>query len=278
MFQKRLATSLVLVSIITSLIVLAPWPRFVCVGVILLALALREFFYMMDQRGLSPLVFFGIFSGIVFFLVQFISTYYPFIEVSFDLTSLTTFLIVFGTFLVVLARFGKVALIPCIATTLLGVFYVAWLFSFIVKIRYFEGGMGHWFLLFLILVTKATDIAAYGFGSLWGKRKLIPMISPRKTVEGALGGMLGALFAGLVFFFFLAKQLWPLEFADVIFLSILFGFFSQIGDIIESALKRDAGIKDSGVILPGMGGVLDLVDSLLVTSPLMYFYMVQRML
>ena len=278
MFYKRLVTSLILVSFITFVIVYAPWPLFLGVGIILVTLALGEFFQMMKERGLSPLVFFGIFSGILLFLVQFISIRCPWVSIRLDLNSFVYFLIIFGTLLIVLARFGKVQLIPCIAVTLMGVFYVAWLFSFVVKIRYFPGGTGHWFLLFLILVTKATDVAAYGVGSLWGKRKLVPMISPRKTVEGALGGLLGALLMGSVFFVFLANRLRPLEFIDIIFLSFLFGFSSQVGDIIESALKRDAGVKDSGGILPGMGGVLDLLDSILVTGPLMYFYMVQRVL
>lgn len=278
MFQKRFLTSIVLISSVTLLIFFAPWPLFMGIGILLGSLALKEFFKMMDERGLHPLVFFGIFSGIVLFLVEFISIHYPSVETSLDLTPMTYFLIVFGTFLVVLARFGHVALIACIAATLMGIFYVTWLFSFMVKIRYFQGGMGHWFLLFLLLVTKSTDVAAYIVGSILGKRKLIPVVSPRKTVEGAVGGLLGALLMGLAFFGVWGSRLEPLRWTDIVFLSILFGFFAQIGDIIESALKRDSGIKDSGSIFPGMGGVLDLIDSLLVTGPLMYFYMVLRIL
>ncbi len=278
MFQQRFLTSIVLIFLVPFLIFLAPWPLFLGMCIFLVSVALREFYSMMDKKGLYPLVFFGIFSGIIVILTQFVSIRYPAVNREFDLNSLTTFLIVMGVLLVVLSRFGKVQVISCIASTLLGVFYVAWLFSFLIKIRYFPGGMGHWFLLFVLLVTKVTDIAAYIVGSLIGKKKLVPSISPGKTVEGAIGGFLGAIGLGSLLFVLLKSKLAPLEWHDILFLSGLFGFFSQLGDIIESSLKRDAGVKDSGSILPGMGGFLDLLDSILITVPLMYFYMLGSIL
>jgi len=276
MFEKRLFYTIVLILSVISLIFFAHWPVFFGIGIILISLGQWEFYQMMDRRGFKPFLFYGIFCGIVILTVQFVSIFYPAIEYDFELSGLTSFLIVFGAFLVALARFGKIDLISSIATTLMGIFYVGWLFSFLVKIRFFPVGDGNWFLLFVLLVSKSTDIAAYVVGSTLGRHKLLPAVSPKKTVEGAAGGVIGALLVGVGFYVFGKKHLAPLSFNDVLFLSFLFGFFAQLGDIIESALKRDAGVKDSGGVFPGMGGMLDLVDSLLVTGPLMYFYLVQR--
>lgn len=276
MFEKRLFYTFFLILAVILFIFLAPWQVFFGIGLILTSLAQWEFYQMMDHRGFKPFLFFGTFCGLLVVTVQFISILNPVIEYKYELSGLTGFFVVFGTFLVALARFGKIELIGSIATTLTGVLYVAWLFSFLAKIRFFPAGDGNWFLLFVLLVSKATDVAAYVVGSTLGKHKLIPAVSPKKTVEGAVGGILGAVLIGSAFYIFGQKHLMPLRLSDVLFLSFLFGFFAQLGDIIESALKRDAQVKDSGGVFPGMGGMLDLIDSLLVTGPIMYFYLVQR--
>lgn len=278
MFQKRFLTSIFLIVGVTATILYAPKPFFMGMGTLLVIIALKEFYAMMDDRGLRPLLFFGTFSGVVLYNMQFVVIQYPWLEKSMDLSSITVFMIVFGTFFTVLSRFGKVPLIACISTTLTGIFYVAWLFSYIVKIRYFEAVQGNWLLLFFILVTKSTDMAAYCIGKLMGKTKLIPAVSPNKTLEGAIGGMIGSLLIGIAFYEIWRVNLAPLQLTDIVILCIVLGFFSQIGDILESALKRDAGVKDSGIIIPGMGGVLDVMDSLLITAPIMYFYMLLRTL
>lgn len=278
MFEKRLVTTIILTLTVTFLIFRASWPVFLGVASLLAGLAQWEFYKMMDQRGMRPLLFFGLFAGVLLIVIQYVSIRYPSLERAFDLSAMTYFLIFIGAFLVVLSRFGQVEVISCISTTILGVFYVSWLFSFLVKIRFFHGVNGSWFVLFVILVTKSTDIVAYLAGSTLGRRKLLPAISPKKTIEGAVGGMAGAVLVGLLFYVLGAAKMAPLRLGEIIFLSFLFGFFSQLGDIIESALKRDAGLKDSGAWLPGVGGFLDVVDSLLVTAPLMYFYMVQRII
>ncbi|MBI1870285.1 MAG: phosphatidate cytidylyltransferase [Chlamydiae bacterium] len=276
MFQKRFFTSILLILSMIWVIFFAPWLFIWGVGMILVILGQKEFYQMIDERGLHPLHFFGIFAGVFFFTAQLMAIQYPFLEKSFDLTNLIFFLVLFATMIIALTRFGKVAFVPSVATTLMGILYIPWLLSFLIKIRYFEGVRGDVFLTFTLLVTKSTDIFAYLIGSLFGKRKLVPILSPKKTVEGALGGMFGSLLAGQLFFTFSGASLQPLKRWDVFSLAILFGSFSQIGDMIESALKRDAGRKDSGRILPGMGGILDLIDSLLVTGPIMYFWLVLR--
>ena len=277
MFEHRLLSSLCLILTVTLLIFLAPWQLFLGICILLVYLAQIEFYRMMTQRGLEPLVFLGIVSGIAVQAAQFFAIGHPSLEKNIDLTSLTYFLILSGIFLGVLGRFGKISVLSSMASTWLGVFYVAWLFSYVIKIRYFPGVLGNWFLLFALLTTKSTDIAAYLIGSAFGKRKLIPMISPKKTVEGALGGIFGAGLAGSLFFWIWHQELSPFSWRDILFLSIVFGFLAQVGDIVESSMKRDAQIKDSGAVFPGMGGVLDVLDSLLLTCPLMYFYMALRL-
>ncbi|MBI1883701.1 MAG: phosphatidate cytidylyltransferase [Chlamydiae bacterium] len=274
MFSQRFFTSCFLILAMLGIVFFAPWPLFLVIGLILVVLGEWEFYRMMDEKVLHPLLFFGIFAGVVLFSVQFLCALAPRLDSQFHLEGLTSFLIILGTFGVVLSRFGRVAVIACISTTLLGIFYVSGLSSFLVKIRYFPQGNGAWLLLFLILVTKATDIFAYLVGSWIGKRKWVPQISPKKTLEGALAGVLGAILIASLLYFFARHFFYPLEWKDVLCLGTLLGFFSQVGDVMESALKRDAGRKDSGSLLPGMGGVLDLMDSLLVTGPIMYFWMV----
>lgn len=278
MFQKRFLTSIFLIIGVTATILYAPALVFMGTGTLLVIIAIKEFYSMMDDRGLRPLLFFGTFSAVLLYNMQYVAIQYSGIEKSMDLTSITVFMIVFGAFFTVLSRFGKVELIACVSTTLTGIFYVAWLFSYIVKIRYFGVVQGNWMLLFFVLVTKTTDMAAYCTGKLIGKTKLIPAVSPNKTIEGAIGGMIGSLIVGIGFYQAWKSHLMPLQLADIIILCIVLGFFSQIGDILESALKRDAGVKDSGIIVPGMGGALDVIDSLLITAPIMYFYVLLRSL
>ena len=166
-----------------------------------------------------------------------------------------------------------------IAVEFFGVAYVAAPLSLMLGVLYpvaYHGipQEGRWWLVYLILVTKITDVGAYFVGRLWGKKKLSPTLSPKKTIEGAIAGFISAVlasmfiqFAGTRFF----DGHFSLSFTESIWLGMLIGVFGQIGDLAESLLKRDAVVKDSNT-LPGLGGVLDMVDSLLFTTPIVYFF------
>jgi len=167
--------------------------------------------------------------------------------------------------------------LPAVAMTLLGVLYLWFLPGFLVKIRHL-GGDGHWLsvgnglLIGTIAVSKMSDVGAYLCGSLIGRTKLIPRISPAKTVEGSACGLLfsvGTAFAcsalGL-----LGGVKGP---ALVVAFGLLVGLASQCGDLLESIFKRSGGLKDSGRLLPGYGGILDVLDSLLISAPPAYLFL-----
>lgn len=143
--------------------------------------------------------------------------------------------------------------------------YVVVFMSFLPLVRKGPNGM-KWLLLFLFL-NWTGDVAAYFGGRKYGKQKLYPLISPNKTVEGAIAGLVGSLVIGLVFKFVAFRDL---SFVGALFTSVLVGVFSQIGDLCESFFKRAYGMKDSGRILPGHGGMLDRFDGVLFTLPIMY--------
>ncbi len=151
--------------------------------------------------------------------------------------------------------------------TLFGVFYVGLTLSMLVSTRSLPAG--ELFVLFIALVTWTADAGAYYAGTLWGSHLLAPSVSPKKTVEGVLGAM--ALATGVA----LLAQAWflpQLSLWDALVLGVLLTSAGLFGDLCESAIKRSVGVKDSGGILPGHGGMLDRLDSLLFTAPTFYYY------
>ena len=180
-------------------------------------------------------------------------------------------LVFFVGFLIMFAlHFGKKdGAIVDLAVSSFGLLYIAVPMGMILGILYMPYVDGRWWVLYLLVVTKITDAGAYFAGSLWGKRKLAPTISPKKTIEGALFGLVCAVLASFVFTLFGDFNLGNLEW---IFLGLLLGIVGQFGDLSESLLKRDANKKDSNT-LPGLGGVLDLVDSILFNAAIIYMYL-----
>ncbi|PIS00679.1 MAG: hypothetical protein COT84_06345 [Chlamydiae bacterium CG10_big_fil_rev_8_21_14_0_10_35_9] len=128
---------------------------------------------------------------------------------------------------------------------------------------------GRLWIIYLLIITKITDVAAYFIGKLFGKHKLAKVVSPNKTVEGSLGGFIVAIATSFLFHY-----LFPFQFskADCFILGVILAVFSQIGDLVESLFKRDVKIKDSSSI-PGIGGVLDMLDSIFINAPILYFYL-----
>jgi len=192
----------------------------------------------------------------------------------------TSFLIVFVLGLCVrqfLSR-SNTAGIEAISVTLFGLMYVPWLLNFIQKIHFFPFGPGHrssgaYYVLYFILVTKFSDTGAYLVGSLAGKHKMIPRISPGKTWEGFAGGVLVSTGASVLFAWLAGPRLVGMSWMHATILGVLLSVAAVIGDLIESLFKREAGVKDSGTRFPGIGGILDLLDSLLFNAPLMYVYL-----
>jgi len=153
------------------------------------------------------------------------------------------------------------------ALGLLGALYVSWLLGHLLWLRALPHGVQLIFLL--VLVTWGSDASAYLTGSILGRHQLCPVVSPKKTVEGALGGLIGAVAAALL------AGAWFYEDLPVIHavaVGALLGILGLFGDLSESALKRSAGVKDTGNLIPGHGGLLDRIDSLLFTSPALYYY------
>lgn len=145
-----------------------------------------------------------------------------------------------------------------------GLAWIAWLFSYVVELRELEGGTA--WVFYTVFVVKIGDAGAYFLGKRWGKTKLIPTVSPSKTWEGAVGQVATSILASLV------SQLYmDLSWFQLLVLGLVLGVVAQVGDFVESVVKRSFGAKDSGHV-PGLGGFLDVLDSLLLTVPVVYFY------
>ncbi|MBX9577548.1 MAG: phosphatidate cytidylyltransferase [Chthoniobacterales bacterium] len=164
-----------------------------------------------------------------------------------------------------------------IAFTLFGVAYIPWLFSFVLKILYLTpctatGTLtGTYYVLFLLVLTKFADVGAFLCGSLFGKHLFCPNISPKKTWEGFFGALALSLVSSLIFYYLFRQQLSLLTPSLVILLSLGLAPVGIAGDLAESLLKRSLSTKDSSHTLPGIGGGMDLIDSLLFTAPFFYF-------
>jgi phosphatidate cytidylyltransferase len=163
--------------------------------------------------------------------------------------------------------------ITAIGTTLLGLMYVPWLLNFIQKINFFPGVDGRFYVLYFILVTKFSDMGAYAVGSLIGRHKMIPRISPGKTWEGFGGAIVVSTAASVAFSHCFADKMSGMNLGHALILGVVLSSTAVIGDLIESLFKREAGAKDSGHFFPGIGGILDLLDSLLFNAPIMYLYL-----
>ena len=202
---------------------------------------------------------------------------------SFSPASITAYLPALLMLLVIAAMLTEIVKrqpkpIVNVGTTVLGAIYVGWLFSYLTLLRGLNlpsvltpvihgTTQGEWLVFFVSGTTWLSDSGALFVGKALGRHKMAPRVSPAKTWEGSLGGLVIALLGGLVF----GKMLHlPLGHAAV--LGVLCGLVGQIGDLSESALKRDLGVKDSGAVIPGHGGILDRIDSLLFSAPIAYYY------
>lgn len=243
---------------------------------------LWEFYGMLDHDHRPNFKLFGMICAGIFFVGSFYVLERRGSEAvanNFEVAVLLIFLLgVFGRQLFTRAS-ENIPPLETMAYTVFGLMYVPWLFNFISKIIYLvprspEGGlMGQYYVLYLIAVAKFSDMGAYLTGSLIGKHKMVPHISPGKTWEGFGGALAFSLLASYGLRYLMPVKLSLLRPLDLFILGLGLSVAAVIGDLAESILKRGTGVKDSGKLLPGIGGVLDLIDSLLFTAPLLFFYL-----
>jgi phosphatidate cytidylyltransferase len=256
--SKRLISSAVLV----SLSVYAMWGPmlfFFVASEFLIFCALREYYRLAATAGAPIESKVGITAG----LLAPIALYY-----SVDLVFL-----VFTTMIIFLAYFRRERRehgLLGVALTFFGVFYVAWFFSHVIMIRALENG-SEW-VFYVVLLVKGGDAGAYFIGKKFGKTRLIEYISPNKSVEGAVAGFVTTLVLSFISISYLPQ----VDVIHLLVLGLIIGVLAPLADLAESLIKRNAQIKDSGEV-PGLGGILDVLDSLLLTVPFVYFYLVSIM-
>src|SRR5881392_2894804 len=243
-------------------------------------IALLEFYRMLDHKGLPNFKITGMICGVVMLGGSFyyFSKIGPAGSYDFEIAVLLFFLLtVFARQM--FARLRHDEPLQTMAYTLFGLLYVLWLFNFITKIVYLtprsSNGLltGQFYVLYLIAVTKFSDMGAYLTGSAVGRHLMVPQISAKKTWEGFFGAIVFALMCSLALFKLMPGHLPALTWTHATVLGLLLGFAAVLGDLAESIIKRSTDVKDSGNLLPGIGGALDLLDSLLFTAPLMFFYL-----
>jgi len=252
--MKRLAVSAVFISVAIAVVFYLPhWCFFLVVEAFVL-MGLWEFFSLAEQKGL--LVHRGF--GLVFGALLPFSAYF-----SLQPTNLLMVCVALFIFLFNLKSPDKT--ITSVSVSVFGIIYVAWFFSYLIKIRLLPDGAA--WVFYTLLIVKSGDAAAYFIGKKFGKTKLLEHVSPKKSIEGAIGQMFAtiALSVGSVFYLHVSP-------VHLLILGTAVGALALLGDLAESLIKRDAGVKDSGNI-PGLGGMLDVMDSLLFTIPVVYFYL-----
>ena len=237
-----------------------------------------EFYRAQEEKGLKVFKQSGLFCGALIFL----NSWYFLIHRPHDAHFVhfgEELVLVFSLLgalirLVVVPEEHKTPIVTA-ALTLLGLLYVPFLFNFVALLGFMEGDpdKNRFLLIYLLAVTKFSDVGAYVIGSLIGRHKMIPRISPGKTWEGFAGAILTSLVISIGLTRLMGGRVPALTFADSVVLGLLLPLVSVVGDLAESVVKRDASIKDSGHTIPGIGGALDLIDSILFTAPVLYFYL-----
>ena len=238
---------------------------------VLVILGSREYVEILKHKGFYPSLKVILYSDAIFAMLSYFNR--------FDLVAIAFTACSLGAFMWVLFR-GRQPYIANVATTILGFVYGGWFPLHLLLIRGLNAENSQGFLkldmqndglgyvMFLFTVILLTDTGAYYFGKNFGKRKLAPIISPKKTLEGTIAGTVCAIIGAVVFGYFIHLGIY-----HSIILGFLITFFAQIGDLCESLIKRDAGVKDSGNILPGHGGFLDRADSYVFSIPVMFYYL-----
>ncbi len=212
-------------------------------------MGLREFFLALKSKGYNPLTKLGYLIVILFFFNN-INNEHLGLIIGFSVLSL------------LISFLFKDILINDISITLLSILYIPFLLNHIV---YLEDSIYIW-LIFIIAF--GTDTFAYFAGNLFGKHKLYPEVSPNKTIEGSIGGVLGSVLLTIVF-----TRFFNLDNLNLLVpLAIITSIISQLGDLVASKIKRYVEIKDYGYLIPGHGGILDRFDSVIFTAPVVYYY------
>jgi len=250
------------------LLILAVWfarplPWFTILVAIWGLLAVYEFYKIVAGAKVPPLIYFGLIWTLLFI----ISPHCPYAP---TLPLLLTSAVVLSLIWLLLRPRKEGAFLGW-AWTMAGMVYIGWLLSHLVALRGLDDGRSWVFLA--LLATFGSDTAAYFTGRALGKHKLAPSISPGKTWEGTIAGILGAIIISLLFTIPSPLSL-PLGYGQAILLGLLVSVFGQLGDLVESLLKRNMGVKDSGRLLPGHGGALDRIDSVVFASVVVYYYVI----
>lgn len=241
--------------------------------VLMVGLGLVEYFRMLDASGIPHFKWLGLAAGTVLTAVEFLRGS-GLVEVlpSGAVSNLVVILILIYALLLtgIVTTTGLKTGIIAMSTTLFGVIYVSVLFNFMMKIFFHPEVNGQLLVFYLILVTKSSDAGAYLIGSMLGKNPMIPHISPGKTWEGFAGALIIPMTFSIIMHYMSPDSLGGISWWVAGLIGVVFGAGAVTGDLVESVFKRQSGIKDSGRIFPGIGGMLDLLDSLLFNAPILY--------
>ncbi len=256
--MTRIISSIVSLPILLAIIYFGTPFHFFLLLEFAIFIGLYEFYRMIEKGGLGCYKWVGIILGILLSLAIFKGAYI-------NLVIASSVIILF----IIRIFEGNTSdnTFSYVSNTIFGILYVSFLMSYLGIIRN-SGDNGRELIFFALLITWMGDTTAYYGGKSFGKHKLAPLISPKKTVEGAIIGLMGSIIGAII-----AKS-WFLDISilNAIAAGILIGAFGQFGDLSESIIKRNLQVKDSGGIIPGHGGILDRVDSLLFSAPVFYYY------
>jgi phosphatidate cytidylyltransferase len=280
MTWKRVATAAILIPVVVAIVLFTPTSVVAIATAVITILALREYFALGDAIGHRAYRFWTIFCVLLLLRVQWITSYdfrtvdriyflfgYPLGEP--PSIHWIFFLFVLGiTVLTLSTKRPLVESLPAAGISSSALLLVAFPLSYAVPLHGLPR-VGRSLLLFALVITWAADTFAYFAGRAFGKHPLAPHISPKKTWEGSAASMFGSLLVAYAFSYWIKMPL-PHLFA----MAVLGNIAGQMGDLLESAYKRSAGVKDSGGLLPGHGGVLDRIDALILCIPVIWYYLV----
>jgi len=288
---KRVLTAVVLIPIVLLLVLRAPIPVFALVAALVALLAVQELLKLAEAYGARPFRWpTYIFVGLFFLFMAVSPPSKPLLDTAIfiNTTGFAAALAAFVFLIVGMRRADLSSSFPAAALSVFAFAYIALPLAFLVQIR--EQWSGAFMLLYLLFVVWAGDIAAFFVGRSLGRHLMSPRISPRKTWEGAMASLIASLGVGMLLYTYalpISSALLSIQLMErrdgyfalqgpplrtTLLLSAGINIAAQLGDLVESLIKRGAGVKDSGAILPGHGGMLDRIDALLFAAPVLWYY------